>query len=104
MIVRTGTGESRVFDFREVAPASAFPEMFKDNPNLSKTTGTSVAVPGEIKGFHEAHTKFGRLPWAQLFEPNIRLAEEGFFMTRTLNAMVNKFKNSLSQSPAMRET
>lgn len=104
MIVRTGTGESRVFDFREVAPASASPEMFKENPNLSKLTGTAVAVPGEIRGFFDAHTKFGRLPWPQLIEPSIKLCEEGFFVTRTLHAMVNKFKNTFNRSPAMRET
>lgn len=104
MLVRTGSGDSRVFDFREVAPASASPEMFKSDPNLSKTTGTSVAVPGEIRGFYDAHARFGRLPWAKLFEPNIRLAEEGFLMTRTLHAMVSKFRHTFNRSPAMRET
>jgi gamma-glutamyltranspeptidase / glutathione hydrolase / leukotriene-C4 hydrolase len=104
MLVRTGNGDSRVFDFREIAPASASPEMFKTDPNLSKTSGTSVAIPGEIRGFYDAHTRFGRLPWARLFEPNVRLAEEGFLMTRTLHAMLSKFKNTFSRSPAMRET
>ena len=104
MIVRTGSGESRVFDFREVAPASASPEMFKKDPKLSKVTGTSVAVPGEIRGFYDAHKRFGRLPWAKLFEPNARLAEEGFLVTRTLHAMVSKFKSSFNRSPSMKET
>jgi gamma-glutamyltranspeptidase / glutathione hydrolase / leukotriene-C4 hydrolase len=104
MLIRTGSGESRVFDFREVAPASASPEMFKSDPKLSKTTGTSVAVPGEIRGLYDAHIKFGRLPWFELFEPNIHLAEEGFLVTKTLYAMVSKFKGSFSRSPAMRET
>lgn len=104
MLVRTGSGESRVFDFREVAPASASPEMFKNDPKLSKITGTSVAVPGEIRGFYAAHMRFGRLPWAKLFEPNIRLAEEGFLVTRTLHALVSKFKSSFNRSPAMKET
>ena len=104
MIIRTGSGEDRVFDFREVAPASSSPEMFKSDPNLSKISGSSVAIPGEIRGFYDAHMRFGRLPWLRLFEPNIRLAEEGFLVTRTLHAMVNKFKKSFHRSPAMRET
>ena len=78
--------------------------MFKSNPILSKTTGTSVAIPGEIRGFYDAHVKFGRLPWAKLFEPNVRLAEEGFLMTRTLHAMITKFRHTFNRSPAMRET
>lgn len=104
MLIRTGNGESRVFDFREVAPASASPEMFKQDPRLSKITGTAVAVPGEIRGFYDAHERFGRLPWAKLLEPNIRLAEEGFPMTRNLHAMVTKFKSNFNRSPAMGET
>lgn len=104
MLIRSGSGESRVFDFREVAPHSASPEMFKSDPKLSKITGTSVAVPGEIRGFFDAHMKFGRLPWAKLFEPNIRIAEEGFLMTRNLHAMLSKFKTSFNRSPAMKET
>lgn len=104
MIVRTGTGESREFDFREVAPGSSSPEMFKNNPTLSKLTGTSVAIPGEIRGFYEAHKKYGRLPWSQLFEPNVKLAEDGFSMTVTLNSMLTKFKSILSESVGMRET
>lgn len=104
MLVRTPSGEAQVFDFREVAPASATPEMFKSNPNLSKLTGTSVAVPGEIRGFFDAHIKYGRLPWSKLFEPNIRLAEEGFLVTKTLHSLVNKFKGTFSRSSAMKET
>lgn len=104
MIVRTGMGESRVFDFREEAPSSSSPEMFKDNPNGAKLTGTSVAVPGEIRGFYDVHSRYGRLPWAQLFEPNIRLAEEGFLMTKALHSMLKKFKTVLKKSSAMRET
>lgn len=104
MLIRTSSGESRVFDFREVAPSSATPEMFKSNPKLSKISGTSVAVPGEIRGFYDAHMRFGRLPWAKLFDPIIILAEEGFLVTRTLHSMVKKFKNSFSKSPAMMET
>lgn len=104
MLIRTGSGESRVFDFREVAPASASPEMFKHDPKLSKTTGTAIAVPGEIRGFYDAHERFGRLPWAKLIEPNIRLAEDGFPMTRALHAMVTKFKYTFKDSPAMGET
>jgi len=40
--------------------------------------GRTVLVPGFMAGVEAAHERFGVLPWADLFEPSIRLAEEGF--------------------------
>ena len=37
----------------------------------------SVAVPGLVAGLHAMHADHGRLPWAQVLEPAIQLAEEG---------------------------
>lgn len=40
--------------------------------------GRSVGVPGTLAVLEQAHRRHGRLPWARLFEPAIRLAIEGF--------------------------
>ena len=40
--------------------------------------GRAIAVPGEVKGMHQASQRYGRLPWRELVEPAIRLARDGF--------------------------
>jgi gamma-glutamyltranspeptidase/glutathione hydrolase len=70
------------FDGREEAPAAAGPRWFLDasgkpvaDPSVG---GRAVGVPGNIRMFALAHAKHGKLPWARLFDPAIRLAENGF--------------------------
>src|SRR5580658_6531556 len=72
------------FDGRELAPASATPGMFLGADGKPRTHqspipgGLSVGVPGVVAMLELAHKKYGRLPWAKLFAPAIRLAENGF--------------------------
>jgi gamma-glutamyltranspeptidase / glutathione hydrolase len=72
------------YDGRETAPASARPDMFlgKDGKprrhNDAVPGGLSVGVPGAVRMLALAHAAHGKLPWAKLFEPAIRLADEGF--------------------------
>lgn len=70
------------FDFRESAPKLAFAEMYlqadgKLNESLSKEGVLSVGVPGLVAGLFEIHKEFGRLPWAELLDFSIQLAERG---------------------------
>ncbi len=72
------------FDGRETAPASATPTMFLDagGKPLGKMQaipgGLSVGVPGVVAMLDLAHRKYGKLPWAVLFQPAIDLAAKGF--------------------------
>jgi gamma-glutamyltranspeptidase/glutathione hydrolase len=78
------TNTVTTFDGRETAPASATPEMFLDANGQVRPKGQvipgglSVGVPGVIAMLEMAHKKYGRLPWAKLFEPAIKLARDGF--------------------------
>jgi gamma-glutamyltranspeptidase/glutathione hydrolase len=72
------------YDGRERAPAGARPDMFLDEngeplPFLqAQTSGRATGAPSLVAMLSLAHQDHGRLPWAQLFEPAIRLAENGF--------------------------
>lgn len=66
-------------DARDIAPAYARDGMFKRSEQIKARIGIdSIAVPGELAGYWQAHAKFGSLPWADLIEPTIDLAQSGF--------------------------
>ncbi|MEI6301659.1 MAG: gamma-glutamyltransferase [Betaproteobacteria bacterium] len=78
------------YDGRETAPAAARPDRFigaDGRPigfGAAINNGKSVGVPGLLRVLELAHRRHGRLPWAQLFEPAIRLAESGFAISPRL--------------------
>ncbi|XP_076334399.1 scoloptoxin SSD14-like [Tachypleus tridentatus] len=69
---------AKVLDAREVAPLKASKYMFKGQKSLSQIGGLSIAVPGQLRGFREAWKKYGTLSWSELFNPSIKLCEDGF--------------------------
>ncbi|MEX0680708.1 MAG: gamma-glutamyltransferase [Balneolales bacterium] len=79
------------YNGREKAPGSAESDLFLDEngDELSFTdavlSGLSVGVPGTVAMLEQAHQKHGRLPWADLFEPAITLAEAGFHISPRLH-------------------
>jgi gamma-glutamyltranspeptidase / glutathione hydrolase len=76
---------------RETAPENAKPERFlaADGQPLAFREavpgGLSVGVPGNIRLMAMAHEKWGKLKWAQLFDPAIKIAENGFAVNATLH-------------------
>ncbi|HEY2069264.1 MAG TPA: gamma-glutamyltransferase [Rhizomicrobium sp.] len=85
------------FDGREIAPASATPTMFQDASGKPRghfdviPGGLSVGVPGVVAMMELAHKRYGKLPWAKLFEPAIELAEKGFPVGRKLAATLRAY-------------
>ncbi len=84
------------YDGRETAPASARPAMFLDSRGQPRefrdavVGGLSVGVPGLLRMLEMAHRDHGALPWADLFAPAIRLAEEGFPVSPRLHAAITE--------------
>ncbi|MDA8452481.1 gamma-glutamyltransferase family protein [Acidovorax sp. NCPPB 3859] len=95
------------YDGRETAPAAASENLFlgrdgKPMPFYDGVVGgRSVGVPGAVRMLEMAHREHGTLPWAQLFEPAIRLAEGGFKVSARLNSLLANEKY-LAQDPAAR--
>lgn len=79
----------RFYDGRETAPAGARIDMFMEGGEMlsffdAKESGHAVGVPGAVALYKLAHDKHGRLPWAELFQPAIRLANEGFVVSEKM--------------------
>lgn len=87
-------GSSGSLDFREMAPGKAFKDMYLDKngnviPDMSTLGGAAVGVPGSISAIFEIHSKFGTLPIEDLFQPAIKLAQEGFIVTENQSSSLS---------------
>lgn len=99
-------GSISAYDGRETAPKAATPGMFikdKRKPAFldAVVSGRSVGVPGVLRMLEMAHGKHGKLPWARLFQPAIKLAEEGFAVSARLHQAI-KTARRLKDMPAAR--
>ncbi|VVP36202.1 Glutathione hydrolase proenzyme [Pseudomonas fluorescens] len=96
----------RTYDGRETAPAGASEKLFlqaNGQPmgfTQAQIGGRSVGTPGVLRALELAHQKHGRLPWAQLFEPAIQLAEQGFAISPRLHRLIAA-DPSMPRSPEM---
>ena len=63
------------------SPAAWTPERFARYENFPERGWESVTVPGAVGGWVALSKRFGRLPFADLFEPAIRYAEDGFIVS-----------------------
>ncbi|MBV7414487.1 gamma-glutamyltransferase [Aeromonas sp. sif2433] len=82
-------------DGRETAPAAATDQLFMRGGKPMAfydgvVGGRSVGVPGTVRALALAHQRYGKLPWATLFEPAITLAEQGFIISPRLASLLQK--------------
>jgi len=90
-------------DGREAAPMAADERLFLDAEGkpmqfrAAQIGGRSVGVPGALRALEMAHRRFGKLPWAKLFEPAIRVAEQGFEISPRLNVQIAAAAKGLAE-------
>jgi gamma-glutamyltranspeptidase/glutathione hydrolase len=88
-------GHLSTYDGRETAPHAATPAYFLGPDGQPRAIGEaipgglSVGVPGNIRLMELAHRRHGRLAWARLFQPAIRLARDGFQITPRMHRMLS---------------
>ncbi len=82
-------------DFHGKAPAAAKPDMWQDliigetndgfgfllDGKINDLGHQSITVPGSLKAFYEAHSRFGVLPWKRVIEPAIAFARNGYILS-----------------------
>jgi len=102
LVYNPKTKRTTSFDGREMAPQSATPGMFLDASGQPRghgdaiPGGLSVGIPGVVRMLALAHKKYGKLPWAKLFEPAIKLADDGFPVGPKLARTIRSFARGAS--------
>jgi gamma-glutamyltranspeptidase/glutathione hydrolase len=106
LLLREAGGAVHALDYRETAPAAASRDMYLDSTGAvteqSVTGHLAVGVPGSVAGLHTAWKAHGRLPWAAVLAPAIRLARDGHVVDSTRAADIEWDAERLARFPASR--
>ncbi|MEA3008826.1 MAG: gamma-glutamyltranspeptidase / glutathione hydrolase [Sphingomonadales bacterium] len=100
------SGATTTIDGREAAPRAADPHWFygPDGKPLRHEDaipgGRSVGVPGTLRAMAMAHRSGGRLPWAALFQPAIRLARSGWTLSPRFAELLPRYSGLLDAGAA----
>jgi len=70
--------------------------------NLCVTGAMAVGVPGELKGYWEAHQRYGWLPWEQVIKPTINVCEEGYIMNKHQSDSLGVRAELIQKDPILR--
>ena len=92
MVIRMADGRSAAIDYREIAPLAATRNMYLDSTgkltDRSRVGALAAGVPGSVAGMAEALQKYGTMSLAQVMEPAIRLARDGFVVDDALSRSI----------------
>jgi gamma-glutamyltranspeptidase/glutathione hydrolase len=108
MLVRLANGQSRFVDYREVAPAAASRDMYRETDDPASAEASligyrSVAVPGTVAGLALALKTYGTMKLADVMAPAIHLAQEGFPVSERLSDLLSQSAGVLSRFAMSRQ-
>ena len=106
MVLHLADGRDTFINFRETAPAAASAGMYLDAqgnvvPGASLFGYLAVGVPGTVMGLETALREYGSLPRAKVMAPAIRLAREGFVLTRGDTDILDQRTRLFRADPAL---
>ncbi|MCB1692027.1 MAG: gamma-glutamyltransferase [Pseudomonadales bacterium] len=104
-VIRLADGKVVTLDHREKAPASATRDMYLDKDGneiegLSRNSHKASGVPGSVDGLLTMQEKYGKLTRKQVIAPAIRLAKDGFVLSRDMALQFKEVLPSMQQYPA----
>ncbi|MCS6865260.1 MAG: gamma-glutamyltransferase [Gemmataceae bacterium] len=99
MMVAVPGREPVCIEYRETAPAKATADMFVKQA-IGPYDHRVAGVPGTVRGLALAHEKFGKLPWRQVVQPAVELAEKGFVVNAVLANGLNRVLNDKNTTNA----
>ena len=104
MLIHLADGTEKFIDFRETAPGAATPDMYLDaagNPvrEASIRGWKASAIPGSVAGFELAEQSFGKAGRAKAMAPAIKLARDGYVLTRGDTDIIDYVKGRLAKDP-----
>jgi gamma-glutamyltranspeptidase/glutathione hydrolase len=85
------------------SPADWTPERFKSHTTFPHRGWESVTVPGAVSAWVELSERFGKLPFATLFEPAIGYAENGFLVSPVIAELWRRGAEELKSQPGFAE-
>jgi gamma-glutamyltranspeptidase/glutathione hydrolase len=85
------------------SPEGWTPKRFSKFGKMPERGWESVTVPGAVSAWVELSSRFGRLPFADLFEPAIDYARNGFSVSPTIARLWQAGADLLNEQPGFRE-
>ncbi|MFI2230709.1 gamma-glutamyltransferase family protein [Nocardia testacea] len=99
------------YDGRETAPAAATENYLRWISDTDRTepkpdtraSGRSIGVPGVVRMLELAHSEHGHIPWRELFDPAVAMADQGFEISPRLAGQIADSATELARDPAAAE-
>jgi gamma-glutamyltranspeptidase/glutathione hydrolase len=105
MVIRTASGKVTTIDSRETAPARMRPTSFLVNgrtPSFpdARYSGLSAGVPGTLRAWQKALSKYGTISLRRALQPGIRVARDGFVVDQTFASQIGENTDYFNDVPS----